>query len=113
VVRLFDTYAGLLTERQRVMLRLYYHDDLSLGEIGRRCRVTRQAVFDSLRRSVRELRVLEARVGAVAERERRIRARRAALVRLAEVERLVSQCIAAGRGWDALEGALRALRERL
>jgi predicted DNA-binding protein YlxM (UPF0122 family) len=114
VVRLFDTYAGLLTARQRDMLRMYYHDDLSLGEIGGRCGVTRQAVFDSLRRSVRELGSLEKRVGVVAERERRARARRAAMARLAEVEREAARLGAGGNADLAgLRGALRALREHL
>jgi uncharacterized protein len=114
VVRLFDTYAGLLTARQQDMLRMYYHDDLSLGEIAGRCGVTRQAVFDSLRRSVRELRSLEKRVGVVAERERRARAREAAMARLAEVEREAARLAARGNADLAgLRGALRALREHL
>ncbi len=114
VVRLFDTYAGLLTARQRDMLRMYYHDDLSLGEIAGRCGVTRQAVFDSLRRSVRELGSLEKRVGVMAERERRARTRAAAMARLAEVERQAARLAAGGNADLAgLRGALRALREHL
>ena len=114
VARLFDAYAGLLTRRQRDVLGMYYHDDLSLGEIAARSRVTRQAVFDSLRRSVRELRSFEHRVGVVAERARRARARRTALARLAEVEREVARCIVDGqRGLGRLRRALRAVRARL
>ncbi len=114
VVRLFDTYAGLLTERQRDMLRMYYHDDLSLGEIAARCGVTRQAVFDSLRRSVRELWSLEERVGVLAERHRYLRAHDAAMERLAEVEREADRLVSAGTmGSGTLRAALRALREAL
>src|SRR5579884_4105825 len=40
VIRLFDAYAALLTDRQRALVRMYYHDDLSLGEIGARIGVT-------------------------------------------------------------------------
>jgi predicted DNA-binding protein YlxM (UPF0122 family) len=114
VVRLFDTYAGLLTARQRDMLRMHYHDDLSLGEIAGRCGVTRQAVFDSLRRSVRELRLLEKRVGVVAEHARQSRARATTLACLATVEREAAR-LTAGRTADqaALRQALRALREHL
>src|SRR5438309_665477 len=91
VVRLFDAYAALLTARQRSMLRWYYHDDLSLGEIAARAGVTRQAVFDSLRRSVVELRWLEERLGVLADRRRRTRARAAAIRRLTVVEREVTR----------------------
>ncbi len=55
LVRLLETYGGLLTSKQRRAMRLYYLDDLSLGEIGERQGVTRQAVRDSLQRSVGEL----------------------------------------------------------
>jgi len=76
VVRLFDAYAALLTARQRSMLRMYYHDDLSLGEVAARAGVTRQAVFNSLRRSVVELRSLEDRLGVLARYSGRFLRRR-------------------------------------
>jgi predicted DNA-binding protein YlxM (UPF0122 family) len=114
VVRLFDAYAALLTARQRSMLRMYYHDDLSLGEVAARAGVTRQAVFDSLRRSVVELRSLEDRLGVLADRRRRARARVAAIRRLVAVEREVAR-LAVSRAADLspIRGALRALRAQL
>ena len=112
VVRLFDAYAGLLTEHQQAMLRLYYHDDLSLGEIATRAGVTRQAVFDSLRRSVSVLWLFEQRVGVLAERDRHARARQLLHERLRDVERAAAQLGGADNGNLAtLRGALRALRE--
>ena len=112
VVRLFDAYAGLLTERQKRILRLYYHDDLSLGEIAARAGVTRQAVFDSLRRSVRVLWLFERHVGVLAERDRHARARQLLNERLRDMERAVAQLTDANNGNLApLRGALRALRE--
>src|SRR2546429_4006750 len=60
MVRLIEAYGRLLTAHQQRVLRLYYLDDLSLGEIAERLHVTRQAVFDGLRRSLRELRRVEA-----------------------------------------------------
>lgn len=59
VIQLFDTYGRLLSDRQQRLLRLYYHDDLSLSEIAERDEVTRQAVFDALRRSTEEMERLE------------------------------------------------------
>jgi len=94
------------------MLRLYYHDDLSLGEIATRAGVTRQAVFDSLRRSVSVLWLFEQRVGVLAERDRHARARQLLHERLRDVERAVAQLAEADNGNLAtLRGALRALRE--
>lgn len=114
VVRLFDAYAALLTRRQREVLGMYYHDDLSLGEIASRSGVTRQAVFDSLRRSVRELRSLESRMGVVAERARRARARSSAVARVTEIEDEVARRIARGQtGLGRLQRALRAVRDHL
>ncbi|HYM90592.1 MAG TPA: sigma factor-like helix-turn-helix DNA-binding protein [bacterium] len=114
VVRLFDAYAGFLTARQRDMLRMYYHDDLSLGEIAAGVGVTRQAVFDSLRRSVGDLRGLEKQVGVLAHRQRQARMRETAMKRLAAVEREVARLAASGHGdLSPLRGALRALRAQL
>ncbi len=55
VIRLFDIYARLLTPRQQQLVRMYFHEDLSLGKIAEYFGVTRQAIHDSLRRSLAEL----------------------------------------------------------
>lgn len=68
IIRFFDEYGGLLTTRQQRLMRLYYHDDLSLGEIAARLRVTRQAVYDSLHRSIVELTRFERHLGLVRQR---------------------------------------------
>ncbi len=114
VARLLDAYAGVLTARQQALLRLYYHEDLSLGEIAGRLGVTRQAVFDSLRRSVAELEHLEARLGVLADRERSLRSRAEAIARLQGIEQAAAHL--GGRiGGDLrpLRRAIRALRDAL
>ena len=109
VIRLFDAYAGLLTARQQLLVRLYYHEDLSLGEIAGRLRVSRQAVFDSLRRSVHEMRYIEDRVRVLAAAGRNGR-RNATAARLLAVEREAARLTAAGAATRPLLRALRALR---
>ncbi len=51
IVQLYDLYGPLLTPKQQEAVRLYYEQDLSLAEIASECRVSRQAVYDLLRRA--------------------------------------------------------------
>ncbi|USG67741.1 putative DNA-binding protein [Brevibacillus ruminantium] len=52
---LFDFYAPLLKGKQREYLELYYLDDLSLGEIAEMHEVSRQAVYDHVKRAEKQL----------------------------------------------------------
>ncbi len=52
---LYDFYNQLLTEKQKNIVDLYYNQDLSLGEIADEFDVSRQAVYDMLKRSERLL----------------------------------------------------------
>ncbi len=56
-------YGGLLTPKQQEMLRLYYEEDLSLGEIAEQMGVSRQNVHELIARSVQKLRHYEAVIG--------------------------------------------------
>lgn len=48
---LFEFYATLLTEKQMNYMELYYADDFSLGEIAEEYQVSRQAVYDNIKRT--------------------------------------------------------------
>jgi len=61
--RMFDAYGALLTGQQQRLLRRYYQDDLSLGEIASQMRVSRQAVHDGLRRALAAMERLEGALG--------------------------------------------------
>ncbi|MDD2364325.1 MAG: sigma factor-like helix-turn-helix DNA-binding protein [Saccharofermentanales bacterium] len=59
VCLLLDFYSGILTERQRELLNLYYNDDWSLSEIAETDGASRQAVHSVIRRGVDRLKEIE------------------------------------------------------
>ncbi|MBO0439523.1 transcriptional regulator [Enterococcus sp. DIV0212c] len=48
---LFEFYSTLLTEKQMNYMEMYYADDFSLGEIAEEYEVSRQAVYDNIKRT--------------------------------------------------------------
>ena len=60
---LLDFYSGLLTEKQRDALDMYYNLDLSLGEIAEEIGVTRQGVRDTIKKGEERLLSLEEKIG--------------------------------------------------
>lgn len=63
---LFEFYGALLTEKQHSYLELYYGDDYSLGEIATEFDVSRQAVYDNIRRTEASLEEYEAKLHLLA-----------------------------------------------
>ncbi len=64
---LYDFYGQLLTKKQRSLIELYYHQDLSLGEIALEYGVSRQAVHDLLKRAEAILEAYERSLGFFAK----------------------------------------------
>jgi len=60
---LYDFYGRLLTDRQKNFVELYYCQNLSLGEIAEEYKVTRQAVYDTLKRAEQLLTGYEEKLG--------------------------------------------------
>lgn len=59
---LFDFYEQLLTGKQTTYVALYYRDDFSLGEIAENYNVSRQAVYDNIKRTEKILEEYEAKL---------------------------------------------------
>ena len=48
---LLPFYEDLLTERQKQIVKLYYYEDLSLSEIAEELKISRNGVYDSLKKT--------------------------------------------------------------
>jgi len=68
---LFDFYQALLTDKQRSYMQLYYLDDLSLGEIAEEYSISRQAVYDNIRRTEAMLEEYEEKLNLFSKFENR------------------------------------------
>lgn len=51
LILLYDFYQDLLTEKQKQFIELYFQDDLSLGEIAEETGISRQAVYEHIKRA--------------------------------------------------------------
>lgn len=56
---LYDFYEMLLTEKQQQYLSLYYRQDYTLTEIAEMTSVSRQAVYDNIKRTEQTLETYE------------------------------------------------------
>ena len=55
IYELYDLYGSLLTKKQQEMIELYYCDDLSLSEISEQFNISRNAVYDCLKKGIKQL----------------------------------------------------------
>jgi uncharacterized protein len=65
IALLFDFYGQLLTEKQIEIIDMYYNDDLSLSEIAEQQDISRQGVYDTLKRAEKTLFEYEDKLGLV------------------------------------------------
>ncbi len=69
---LYDFYWNLLTQRQKDLFELRFQYDLSLGEIADNLKISRQAVYDLLRRTSAQLNNYEERLNLLAKHFQRL-----------------------------------------
>lgn len=70
---LFDFYAPLLKDRQREFTEMYYREDLTLSEIAELTGVSRQAVYDQLKRMEIVLEQYEEKLQLLARYQERVK----------------------------------------
>ena len=95
---LLDFYGELLTEKQRECCDLHYNEDLSLGEIAEQLGISRQAVWDNIRRSESSLEEIENKTGLI----RRFSGNRAKLEELDGIFRRLGELVS-GEADDLVE----------
>lgn len=70
---LFDFYQELLTPKQRNYMEMYYLEDYSLGEISELFQVSRQAVYDNIKRTETMLESYEEKLHLYSKFEQRVK----------------------------------------
>ena len=55
LMKLYDLYQDLLTDKQRLYFEDYYFEDFSLAEIAEENSVSRNAIFDTIKKTVKKL----------------------------------------------------------
>ena len=70
---LFAFYENLLTDKQQTFLKYYFHDDFSLGEIAAEFEISRQAVYEHIKRAEQVLENYEEKLGLLKKHETRNR----------------------------------------
>ena len=68
---MFAYYEKLLTEKQQEYFKMYYYNDYSLTEIAELFKVSRNAVYDQLKRVEDKLIEYEDKLGLVKKSEKR------------------------------------------
>ena len=62
---LYDFYGNMMTRRQKEIYEEYYLNDLSLGEIAQKLKISRAAVHDNIKRSEKALQHYEQSLGLI------------------------------------------------
>lgn len=98
---LFDFYQSLLTDKQRDYMRLYYLEDLSLGEIAEEYDVSRQAIYDNVRRTEAMLEDYEIKLKLFSKFQKRMKVMR-------EIQELVDDTLPEGNAILSLVAELES-----
>ncbi|MBU5267830.1 putative DNA-binding protein [Virgibacillus proomii] len=90
---LFDFYQALLTPKQRSYMEMYYLEDYSLGEISEIFDVSRQAVYDNIKRTEQMLETYEQKLGLYSKFQQRCKLLMQLEEKLADAQEDVQQLV--------------------
>ncbi len=69
---LFDYYQNLLTEKQKSYFIMYFHKDYSLAEIADYYNISRNAVYDLIKKAIKKLEEYETKLKLYQRKKKRI-----------------------------------------
>ncbi len=72
ILELIDTYNSLLTEKQLTYIEMYYFKDLSLIEISEDFNVSKNAVYDSIQKSINNLKDVDQKLKLIDKQKQRL-----------------------------------------
>ncbi len=104
---LLDFYGELLTDKQRECCELHFNEDLSLAEIAEQSGISRQGVWDNIRRGVAALEEIEEKTGLI----RRFSETQKGLDELDETARALLSLPLGAKGEALAEELRRQIRE--
>lgn len=99
---LFDFYELLLTEKQQTYMKYYFQDNYSLGEIAAEFGISRQAVYEHIKRAEFMLEEYEFKLKLLAKHEQRLEI--AALMELITLDLSIEQS-------SALKGLMQQIMD--
>ena len=67
--KLYDYYSDILNERHKKVINQYYLMDLSLKEISENLGITRQGVYDLLKRAEKNLNEIDSKLNIIKKQE--------------------------------------------
>lgn len=107
---LLDFYGQMVTKRQYEILDLHYNSDYSLGEIAQELNISRQGVFDNIKRGKTALFEMEQKLGLIG---RFIKQKEKALEILKFLESIDSTVLSSQdmAGLDEARQAVRSIME--
>ena len=111
ILLLYDCYQTLLTDRQRLMMDLYYNQDFTLAEIAEEMSISRQGVYDHLKRTEKLLEQYEDRMGLLKIFQRQSRIILQMKENLAKMENELSKVDAAGESMKHLKQIKSSLEQ--
>jgi predicted DNA-binding protein YlxM (UPF0122 family) len=68
---LFDFYEALLTDKQQTFTRYYFQDNYTLGEISSLFNITRQAIYEHIKRAEAMLEEYESKLHLLEKHQQR------------------------------------------
>ena len=72
IILLYDFYSNLITKNQQKIFTEYYFNDLTMNEIAKLFKITRPAVNDSLKKTLKSFEDYESKLNLLKKHQKRL-----------------------------------------